>query len=67
MTRLPFDLERACPKCTVKATTSIKYCKGTVMSCPAHPNEQGEHLHRTCQTCGYVWAEDCADAEEDKT
>lgn len=23
---------------------------------------QGEHLHRTCETCGFDWTEACADA-----
>lgn len=24
----------------------------------------GEHLHRTCKTCGYMWHEPCQDAKE---
>ena len=52
-----FDPRAKCPKCD-STRISIKYCKGstTFHRCPSNQTA-GEHLDRTCQRCGYCWAE----------
>jgi ribosomal protein S27E len=55
--RLTRKLEDGCPKCGMgwniyQESASRLYCAG----CAREP-EGGEHIHRQCQYCQYVWTE----------
>jgi len=60
MELMEFDEETACPKCGHDRVV-VKYCKGGIMigrSCPSEMSgSYEEHLDRTCERCGYVWAQ----------
>ncbi len=58
-------------KCSKCGESSIKseYDNGTALSeLPKNWNmtSKNESIRRTCLNCGYVWHEDCLDAEEKK-
>ena len=72
----PFTDKATCPKCdTAWEGTGITYCDGRdciilkptqdpdrIVSLPRYPPE---HLHCTCEECGYEWLMECADAVEE--
>lgn len=67
LTRLPFQLHRACTKCghgpsvaDAEQAPEVKYCHDVSHHAP-HLGE-GEALVRTCRRCGYEWAEQTIDA-----
>jgi hypothetical protein len=50
----PFDPQALCPMCGFNDTMSfppIMYCWDD----GCEDAEQGEHLHQSCPTCGYLW------------
>lgn len=50
-----------CPKCGSGLMEKISYCVGQI--CLAVNDEQAnEHLHATCERCGYSVRMPCADA-----
>lgn len=55
-----FCEKSACPKCG-HDKVAVKHCKGCVWSGGGCPSEMSgsyeEHLDRTCERCGYVWAQ----------
>ena len=51
-----------CPKCA-GAKTRLRYRAGRRSGCRADC-PTGEHLHRTCESCGYWWVMPCLDAPE---
>jgi hypothetical protein len=59
-----------CPKCDGGSMGNPAYCGGmgsqvtAMLRQPTGPCPTGEHLHRTCNACGYKSADACADAEE---
>lgn len=52
----PYEPKCRCPKCRA-ASPLIRFCQGLTIVC----NAKGEHLHRTCQTCGYDWKQAVAE------
>lgn len=57
----PFDPDASCPKCGHRVV-GIAYCRHPkVFSDCDHLIHYGarigEHMHRTCKQCGYVWFE----------
>ncbi len=61
----PFDENAACPKCGAQADEiSTTYAEGACIPENGYGcGQQGEHIHRTCDRCGYDWAEACLDGE----
>ncbi len=58
-----------CPKCMSMATPMLRWCGGGFRQIKSQtPLElhckDGEHLHRTCATCGWLSIVPCADAPE---
>ena len=55
-----------CAKCAVVfdifvgANLGVSYCRGGNI-CRLENPVFGEHLHRTCGNCHYIWAEQTAD------
>lgn len=54
-----------CVKCDVAFdgfhhTKSTSYCKGAMICSLGAISD--EHMHRTCNNCGYVWGERTSDA-----
>ena len=67
----PFSPASKCPKCGHDVVTTA-FCAGSVTpqnsrgEVPAGKCERGiggEHLHRTCGRCGFVWVEKCLEAK----
>jgi hypothetical protein len=54
------DPKSICPKCG--GTSEAKWHPGS-WNCFGLRSFNGEHLHRTCQVCGYQWASPTLDAE----
>lgn len=58
----------ACPKCGMSDEGKIKtwYHAAPEPSsiCDRRLESGHEHLHRSCQKCGYEWLEGCADSEQ---
>jgi ribosomal protein S27AE len=55
-----FSLNPICPKCGGTFITS-EYVKKHYSGDKSDCGEKSEHLHRTCQTCGYGWVEKTMD------
>jgi ribosomal protein S27AE len=56
-----FDEKSICPKCG-HGEIGTRYCKGTlsVSLTPCRSEMKAsfeEHMDRTCERCGYVWAQ----------
>lgn len=50
-----------CSKCCHE-NINIEYCNGTTRLAGNVCNvEGGEHLHKKCLKCGYIWCERCTD------
>jgi hypothetical protein len=61
MTDLPtYSGFRACPKCRASGV-KVAYHAGLACFPVCRVEDLGGHLSRTCPTCGYQWAEACAD------
>ncbi len=45
-----------CPPPPPTPHHGVRYCAGCHL-------QEGEHLHRICPNCGYVWVEQCAQPE----
>lgn len=59
-----FDPRGKCPKCRHNRIKTA-HCPGRTTRCPLmRPHE---HLHRTCDRCGYLWGEATADAKAEPT
>jgi predicted nucleic-acid-binding Zn-ribbon protein len=61
MARQRYEPTRKCVKCG-HGKAETKHCTGNYL-CARFPFEIGDHIDRRCTNCGYVWAEDCLDAE----
>lgn len=67
---LPKIAEETCSKCGYKASPKIHYCSGMdpsgtpyqFLCTPKTPPY--EHLHITCQICGYTHIGNCKDVKE---
>jgi hypothetical protein len=55
-----YNSKHKCPKCRYGAVKTT-YCGGSQrMACELGVG--GEHLHRICQRCNYIWVEKCLSA-----
>lgn len=62
MTDLPpySGLRTSCPKCRASGV-KVTYHAGLACFTVCRVEDLDGHLSRTCLTCGYQWAEACAD------
>lgn len=57
--KLPkFNDNAKCPKCGFNDDTvwpTVMYCDGQEENCGRTDNPKEEHLHQTCDLCGFEW------------
>lgn len=58
----PFNRAAVCPKCRHDGVTT-RYCAGGDFSWHCEVRMPGEHLHRRCSRCHYLWVQRCLDQE----
>jgi hypothetical protein len=54
MPMVKYHINNPCPKCGTPKAPVEYHEHETALGCP----EAGEHMHRTCQTCHFEWAEE---------
>ena len=60
-----YNPDSKCPKCGWDKV-SVKFCKGD-FNCKSYMRDEWKyHLDRTCERCGYTWAEATLDKEAEK-
>ena len=53
-----YDQTHGCPKCGTLGAAGVKYHKANDANCHlGNSDKQVEHMHRSCNICGYTWAE----------
>lgn len=58
---------RGCPKCNAPSAHFAKrWCAGSSPTTEGPCRVFGQHLHGQCGACGFVWREECADAERNR-
>lgn len=56
----PYNPQAPCPKCGYPAVSTRYHAKPELLQiCKKSGGVESEHLHRTCERCGYEWLEAC--------